>query len=83
MLLLELAVVCRSLCEHVFQFSDAALCIFSLPLGIFGLSLSVFSLPPQLVLAAEHVVKQLLELLRIVREIWYDAHTMNERQILM
>ena len=58
-LLLELAVVRRGGFEHAFDFRGAAPRVFSLPLRVFGL-------PPQLVVAAEQVVEQLLVLLRIV-----------------
>jgi hypothetical protein len=79
-LLLKLTVVCRGLCEHAFHLSEAAvrsfgllLRVLDLPLGDLSLTLGIFGLLPQLVVAAEQVVKQPLELLRIVREIWYDA----------
>ena len=52
-------------------------------LGVFGLPLSVFGLLPQLVVAAEQVVEQPLALLRIVREMWCDAHDMNYTRVFM
>jgi hypothetical protein len=58
-LLLELMVVCRGLCEYAFQLTDAALRVFHLPLRAFRLLLSGFGLPlsgfgllPQVVVAA-------------------------------
>ena len=74
--LLQLAVVGRGLVEHAFEFIDAAS-------GVFGLPLSVFGLPPQLVVAAKQVVEQPLALLRIVGETWDDAHNMNYRRVFM
>jgi hypothetical protein len=61
--LLELAVVGGGRVEHALELIDAAF-------GVFGLPLSVFGLPPQLVVAAQQVVEQLLALLGIVGETW-------------
>ena len=60
-LLLELAVVVGGGIEDTLEFIDPAL-------SVFGSSLSVFGLPPQLVVAAQQVVEQALALLGIVGE---------------
>jgi hypothetical protein len=82
-LLLQLAVVGRGLVKHALEFVDPPLRLFGLSLRLFGLPLSVLGLPPQLVVAAEQVVEQSLELLRVVGETWYDAHNMNYSRIFM
>jgi hypothetical protein len=58
---LELVVVGRGGIEDTLEFLDPAL-------SVFGTPLSVFDLPPQLVVAAQQVVEQPLALLGIVGE---------------
>ena len=81
---LQLIIVGRSLIEHAFELINAALGVFGLALdvfslfsSVFGLSLGTLGLLPQLVIAAEQVVEQPLEIGPIVGEVRYDAHDMN------
>ena len=69
-LFLQLVVIRRGLIEHAFELVDAAL-------GVFGLLLGGLGLLPQLVVAAEQVVEELLAFARIVRKSQRDAHDMK------
>jgi hypothetical protein len=47
------------------------------------LLLSALGLLPQLVVAAEQVREQPLEISRIIRETWHDAHELNHTRSFM
>lgn len=72
-LLLEEAVVGGGRVEHTLEFGDLAL-------DVFGLALGVFDLLPQRVVAAEQVAEQLLTVLQVVGEGWWNAHAVDKRQ---
>jgi hypothetical protein len=83
MLFLEFVVVSRGLIEYTLEFFHSTAGVLGLLLGVLDLLLGELGLLPQLIVAAEQVLEELLVVAWIVRNSQRHAHVIKDIRTLM